>query len=280
MFLEGKANRELISCQASFIKVRIFTKIPLNVERGKARSERAPSETGSVKLSSTRKLWGFLNRRERWGLSMRGWFALLLVAVGVSIVAVLSIHPFLAMTQREDADILVVEGWVPDFAIRAAADEFAAHSYQRAFTTGGPVRGMGGYTNDYNTSASVGAARLKAAGVPGVQMVPSRVMDRDRTYAAAIALRNWFHANNLHPRTINVVTEGAHARRTRFLFQKAFRDEITVGIIAITSPDYDGRHWWLYSEGVRDVIGETLAYLYAQVFFHPSKTDGDPAPHH
>jgi hypothetical protein len=64
---------------------------------------------------------------------------------------------------------------------------------------------------------------------------------------------------------------GAHARRTRLLFQKAFGDEAGVGIIAISSPDYDGAHWWLYSEGVRDVVGETLAYLYAQVFFHPER---------
>ena len=218
---------------------------------------------------------GLILKKERWGLSWLGWL-LTLLAILVGCAALLfTIFPFLAVTQRLNSDVLVVEGWIPEFGIHAAAAEFASRNYQHAFTTGGPVQGMGGYTNDYNTSASVGAGRLRAAGVPGVQMVPSRVMERDRTYAAAIALRDWFRANKFHPRTINVVTEGTHARRTRLLFQKAFGDEAGVGIIAINSPDYDSAHWWLSSEGVRDVIGETLAYLYAQVFFHPSKKEAD-----
>jgi len=181
------------------------------------------------------------------------------------------IFPFLAVTQRLNSNVLVVEGWIPDFAIHAAAVEFASGNYKHAFTTGGPVSGMGGYTNDYNTSASVGASRLTVAGVRHVQMVPSRVMDRDRTYAAAVALRDWFRSNNFHPRAINVVTEGPHARRTRLLFQKALGDQTGVGIIAVCSPDYDRTKWWSFSEGVRDVVGEAFAYLYARVFFHPSK---------
>ncbi len=220
-------------------------------------------------------LAGLILRKERWGLSWVGWLLTFLAILAGGALLLFTIFPFLAVTQRANSDVLVVEGWIPDFAIHAAAAEFASRNYERAFTTGGPVNGTGGYTNDYNTSASVGAARLKAAGVPGVQMVPSRVMARDRTYAAAIALRDWFRANNFHPHAINVITEGPHARRTRLLFQKAFGDETGVGIIAISSPDYDGAHWWRFSEGVRDVVGEALAYLYVQLFFHPKAESND-----
>ena len=61
---------------------------------------------------------------------------------------------------------------------------FETDRYERVFTTGGPVAGTGGYINDYNTSASVGADLLTKNGLSeeSVQMVPSRVMDRDRTY--------------------------------------------------------------------------------------------------
>ena len=43
------------------------------------------------------------------------------------------------------------------------------------------------------TSASVGAGVLRKAGVPdeSLQTVPSRMMDWDTTYSAAIALRDW-----------------------------------------------------------------------------------------
>jgi hypothetical protein len=37
-------------------------------------------------------------------------------------------------------------------------------------------------------------------------MVPSRIMDRDRKYGAAVALRNWFRENNMTVPRINVVT--------------------------------------------------------------------------
>ena len=112
---------------------------------------------------------------------------------------------------------------------------------QRIFTTGGPVEGTGGYINDYHTSASVGADLLRKNGLANgsVQMVPSRVMDRDRTYGSAVALRNWFRDHNMAVSGINVVTEDLHARRTRLLFQKALGKDVTVGIIAVPNPDYD-----------------------------------------
>jgi uncharacterized SAM-binding protein YcdF (DUF218 family) len=70
--------------------------------------------------------------------------------------------------------------------------------------------------------------------------------------------------------SINVVTENVHARRTRLLFQKAFGGDVRVGVIAVPNPDYEPGHWWRYSEGVKDVLSEAIAYIYARLFFHPS----------
>jgi len=184
----------------------------------------------------------------------------------------LNVDAFLAPTQRVDTDILVVEGWVHPYAIRASAEEFQNHSYHRVFTTGGPVVGNGGYINDYQTAASVGADLLKKAGIPAelIQMVPSHVMGRDRTYSSAIALRNWLREHDMQVRSLNIVTEGAHARRTRMLFEKALGSNVAVGVISVPSPDFDARYWWLYSEGVEEVVTEGVAYLYAKFFFLPS----------
>jgi uncharacterized SAM-binding protein YcdF (DUF218 family) len=220
---------------------------------------------------SSSKLFGILTRKTRWRLSWRGWLIIAAIVGVVTGLVVLGIYPFLAITNRVNADFLVVEGWVHQYTAGAAAEEFRARSYQRVFATGGPVNGSGGYINDQNTSASVGADLLKKAGVPSelVQMVPSRVLGRDRTYSSAIALREWFRQHNLQVRSINVVTEDAHARRTRLLFQKALGNGVKVGIISVPSPDYDAKHWWRYSEGVREVIGESIAYIYAKIFFSP-----------
>jgi DUF218 domain len=220
---------------------------------------------------SSQKLWGILIRRERWGLSWRGWLLITLAGLVAAYFAFLNIHPFLAVTHRVSTNILVVEGWIHPYAIQASIEEFETGSYQYVFTTGGPVEGNGGYINDYYTSASVGAAHLKKYGLPDylVQMVPSRVIARERTYYSAIALRDWFRDHNFAIHSINVLTEDCHARRTQLLYQEALGKSVTVGIIAVSNPDYNPKDWWRYSDGVREVIGESIAYIYARFFFSP-----------
>lgn len=240
-----------------------------DVERGEDRM--------SSSSDSAQKFWGILRRKERWGLSWRGWLLVASVGLVAAYLVFLNVYPFLAVTDRGNTNILVVEGWINEYAIRAGAKEFKMASYQRLFTTGGPENGSGGYTNDYNTSASVGADLLKKAGIPdeSLQMVPSHVIGRDRTYSSAIALRNWFRGQNASVHSINVVTEDVHARRTRLLFQKAFGTKVAVGVIAVPNRDYDPKYWWRYSEGVKDVFAEGVAYIYAKFFFYPSESSHD-----
>ena len=220
---------------------------------------------------SSKRRWAIFVRKERWGFSWVGWLLVLVIGCFTAAFLVIRIEPFLAETHRVHTDTLVVEGWVHEYAIRAAADEFRKGSYQRVFSTGGPVVGNGGYVNDYQTSANVGAALLRKQGLYSdvVEAVPSRVMDRDRTYASAVALGSWFRTHNLNVKAINVVTEGAHARRTRLMFQEALGRNISVGIIAVPNPDYDPRRWFLYSDGVKEVSSEALAYVYGRLLFHP-----------
>jgi uncharacterized SAM-binding protein YcdF (DUF218 family) len=212
-------------------------------------------------------------RKERWGLSWRGWLILVLLGFLTAVLLLLTAEPFLAETHRVNSDTLVVEGWIHEYAIRRAVEEFRKGSYQRVLSTGGPVVGNGRYVNDYQTSASVGADELKKRGVPSqmVQMVPSRVMNRDRTYGSAVALREWFREHDMTVKSLNIVTEDTHARRTRLLFEKALGRSVAVGIIAVPNPDYDAKRWWRYSEGVKDVVSEGFAYLYARLLFFPSE---------
>jgi uncharacterized SAM-binding protein YcdF (DUF218 family) len=223
------------------------------------------------------KFFGLFTRRERWGLSWRGWLILALLGSTSAILLLLNVQPFLAETDPVNTHTLVVEGWIGDRAISAAVKEFQSGSYERVFTTGGPVHSVGHYINDYYTSASVGAERLKKDGVPNesLQMVPSRVMDRDRTYGSAIALRNWLRQHNMPLHSVNVVTEDVHARRTRLLFGRALGDDVTVGIIAVPNSNYDPKRWWRYSEGVKEVFTEAFAYLYAKFFFYPPESSVD-----
>ena len=221
---------------------------------------------------SSQKLWGTLRRKERWALSWRGWLLVTSAVSAAAFFVFLNIQPYLAVTRRVNTNVLVVEGAIDRYGIRAGAEEFKNGSYERIFTTGGPMNGNGGYVNDYYTSASIAADNLKKFGIRDdlVQMVPSRVLARERTYSSAIALRDWFRDHNLPIHSFNVLTEACHARRTQLLYQEAFGKKVAVGIIAVSNPDYNPKDWWRYSDGVREVIGESIAYIYAKFFFYPS----------
>src|SRR5436190_15674632 len=94
---------------------------------------------------SSQKLWGILRRKERWGLSWRGWLLVTSAGLVAAYLAFLNIHPFLAVTHRVNTNILVVEGAVQRYTLCAGAEQFKNGSYERIFTTGGPESGTGGY---------------------------------------------------------------------------------------------------------------------------------------
>jgi uncharacterized SAM-binding protein YcdF (DUF218 family) len=212
---------------------------------------------------------GIFSRRERWGLSLRGALILCILGVVGSAGASHFLLPFLAVTSKAPARILVMEGWLHPDVVEVAAREFRTGGYELLVTTGGPFPGGRGIPGDANTWADSGAYWLRTAGIDRslIISVPTHVVSRDRTFESAVALSKWLKDTSPNYSAINVITQGAHARRTRLLFQKAVDDKISVGIIAIPNPDFDSAQWWRYSEGVREVLGETIAYLYARLIF-------------
>src|ERR1700743_1381282 len=95
-----------------------------------------------------RRFCGFLTRRECWCLSWRARLLLLLVGLTAALLYVQHIQHFLAPVHRVDTRILVVEGWVPEYVIRAAVNEFHHGHYEMVYTTGGPITGSGASTNN------------------------------------------------------------------------------------------------------------------------------------
>ena len=106
--------------------------------------------------------------------------------------------------------------------------------------------------------------------------VPTPPVRADRTYASALALDNWLSQSGLQINSLDVYSLGTHARRTQLLFQDALGDNIAVGVIAASSPEYDADNWWAWSSGVRAVVGELVAYLYARFLFTPDERETVP----
>jgi hypothetical protein len=180
-------------------------------------------------------------------------------------------YPFLALTEPLAGGALVVEGWAPDHALRLAVAEFNRGHYDRLYVTGGPLD-QGAPLSEYRTYAELGAAILYKLGLGSnsVQAVPAPAVIQDRTYASAKSLRRWMEANGVPASKLNLMTIGPHARRSRLLFAKVFGDG-AVGVVSLPVEDYDAAHWWRSSAGVRTVISEALAYVYARCLFRASE---------
>ena len=221
-------------------------------------------------MESNKTCLGLLTRRQCLVPTLRGWLLAVLGLTALALIGMLEIGPFLAVTDPVPGGVLVIEGWVPDYMLEAAIVEFKRDHYTRLFVTGIPVQ-QGAPLSEYKNYAYIGAATLVKLGMStnDVQAVPTGATRRDRTYAMALSLKHWLRDHDMAPAKVNLMTGGPHARRSRLMFEKALGSGVTVGVIAIPANDYDERHWWNSSQGVRVVIGEALAYTYARLLFYP-----------
>jgi len=181
-------------------------------------------------------------------------------------------YSFLAVNAPVEADILVVEGWMTDEYHKAVKELAGEGGYELVITTGGPLR-RGHYLIEYRSYAELTAASLMAMGVEAskLQAVPAPDVKRDRTFHSARAVRKWLDDHQRETAAVDVVTLGAHGRRTQLLYRMAMGPGHPVGVISLTADSFDQAQWWRYSAGVRLVIGEMLGYAYARLFFSPDE---------
>ena len=98
----------LIRIEMSPVDLEYF----LSAKRPTSDAVLVPGNTGASLGHPTRRFCGILTRRERWGLSGRGWLVLTLLACAGILAVLHGIYPFLAVTRTVEAPVLVVEGWI------------------------------------------------------------------------------------------------------------------------------------------------------------------------
>jgi hypothetical protein len=213
----------------------------------------------------------------RWTREYKGrkltWQSRLLIAlvvVGALILLSANLYGFLAPQKGPYQGLMVVEGWIHDFALDEAVTIYRNGDYSGIVCTGVPIE-TGSYIQTYRSYPEMTAARLKKMGVDPSDIVVA-VADyekRDRTYLSAVALRQAFITHNIEDTDLHLITTGPHGRRTRMLFQKALGPDYNIGITCLEEATYDADDWYTSSEGVRSVLSEFIAYTYAKLFFHP-----------
>jgi hypothetical protein len=214
--------------------------------------------------TAKRALWGLCERRVCRTFTLKGWLVLLSLTALAIVSVGAALHAFLAKSQPVQARVLVVEGWLPDYALQQAVNEFREKGYERLIVIGGPVE-IGAALSEYKTDADVGAAVLKRLGVGTKVLIkaPGDYHRRGRTTGAALSVRDYLVQGGMPIDALNVVTSGPHGRRTRLVYQRTMGRRVRVGVLSVVERSYDPRRWWISSQGVRTVLDETLAYTYA-----------------
>jgi len=210
----------------------------------------------------------FFRKRTLWLPTWRVWLPALLAGGWLAVPTVKGLHGFLAVTEPlEGAEVLVVEGWMPDGALQQVAERLAANPRYRYVCTTGIVIERGFYLSEIKDYATLAARTLEKLGVDPARMVvsPTPPVQRNRTYESAVALRKHLIERGLLTKEgrglggLDVVSVGTHARRTRMNFRHAFGREVPVGVIAIDWVAYDPERWWASSDGVKQVIMESIS---------------------
>ena len=203
-------------------------------------------------------------------LTFLGWLVVAILIVAVFFGFAANLYPFLAPEAPPHKGLLVVEGWIHDFALDEAVRMYKTGDYSKIVCTGVPIE-TGSYIQAFKSYPEMTAARLRKLGIPEGEIIVAigEETNKDRTYVAATALREAFMAYNIEESNIHLVTTGPHGRRSRLLFQKALGKDYEIGITCLDDSGYNPDRWYAYSQGVRKVLGEWIAYTYAKLFFHP-----------
>ncbi|MBX3705484.1 MAG: YdcF family protein [Pseudomonadales bacterium] len=212
-------------------------------------------------------------RRGRWFRparvmlpTWRTWLLLLVTGACGLTWAGRNAHEFLAISRPVATSVLVVEGWLPDYAVAYTIEEFKRGGYQLLITSGGPIE-RGAFLSEYGSHAALTAATLVRMGMDPARVAaaPADAALRNRTWASAVAVRDWLAANGMGHESVNVVSLGAHARRSLAVYRKVFGDGWAVGTLAVPDRDVDPAGWWRTSQGVKVTAVELLGWLYEVV---------------
>ncbi len=218
----------------------------------------------------SKKIFLIYKRKSCVRPTILGWVVILVVIAIVFRLSLVGIYYYLAINKPVNSKTLVLEGWVPTYAVKDAIAYYHENDYDRIIVTGIPIVNYE-FISPYKSTAEATILALKHYGYNDtvyVADIPTNIVI-DRTYNTAVTVRMLFDENNNWPQNFDIYTVGVHARRSRFMFKKVFGSNFDIGVITHDDRTFDPRHWWKNSKGFRNVSNEFVATLYVMLFFHP-----------
>lgn len=213
---------------------------------------------------------GFLFQKPCGARSLRAKLWVFLALSALIIISLYGLYPFLAVNDPVPGGIIAIEGWIHEIDVERTIGRLDP-TYERNVFIVSSIHASGPRRESGREHSEAIAAKLRQSGISAerLHMIFCEVSKKDRTYHAALALRDWIQERGIPAGALNVITTGPHARRSRLLFQKAFGPKVKVGVIPNIDPKESPPRWWHSPWGIGHMIYQSLAYMYAQFFFQP-----------
>lgn len=204
----------------------------------------------------------FFKRRTVWLPTFLGILVIFVVGAAPTLFWVLRGEGILAANHAVNHDLLVVEGWILDVPIRAASVEFSHGGYRYVVAAGG-YTGAKWYAERWSTAEIVRKNMLQS-GVSADKIVFAQAPDTDahRTYVTAVTVKAVLQAKGITPTSLTVFTLGAHALRSRLVYEKVFGPKVAVGVIAWQPPGTESTRWWRDSDRAVTLLKETCGVIW------------------
>lgn len=111
---------------------------------------------------------------------------------------------------------------------------------------------------------------LIRSGIDSSLIVPLQIPETRifRTYSDAVAVSEWIRNSGLSDVSVNVFTEGNHARRSHALYRYALPDSISVGVIGTERSGFYKADRLDFAFGRLNTLRQLSAYIYTRFFFN------------
>ena len=167
----------------------------------------------------------------------------------------------------------MVGGWLHEDELKEAYKIYQQGDYSHVVAIGMPVDDSG---SSFETHAERGAWHLQRLGIPEDRLKPLLVpsFDNNRSFVAVLTLRDWLEEQNQFPKSIDVVSNYAHSRRTHMLYRFAFADtNVDIGVVAAANPKLPLTGWWKQSASAKTVISEFAGWIRTACCFNQKSVE-------
>ena len=180
----------------------------------------------------------------------------------VTTVFLANIHGFLAVVKPVRADVLIIESWISPDAVYST-DSLLLSDYTQCIIVGD--------ASDRRSKEEMRKTVQKMIdeqNADSVQVIQLSIKSNGhpKTKSYALKVQQWLLERKMVPVGCNVLSEGAHARKSHIVFKRYLKSIAPVGVYAAPPSKYNSKRWIFSFNGwawvILDSIKTTRAYIF------------------